>query len=136
MAETITRTERGWAGHFICGYRCRFHRNTLLTKGNRHIVVSTVGDMMGERFEGVESIGYCDKPRFYETMVFRGQVDAPYIEMDVSHQLYTDGLEWAICATDAKSLPADADIQADAMHESTVAYSMTHFDATWEKPNV
>ena len=41
--ENITVKERGWAGHWICGSRCNYHRNTLISFNNKKIVVSTIG---------------------------------------------------------------------------------------------
>ncbi len=64
--EMMKRTERGWAGHFICAERCRFRRNTLLEIGDMAIVVSTVGAMMSRGEDKPETIGH---ERYYETKV-------------------------------------------------------------------
>jgi len=63
----VRRTERGWAGHFICADRCEFRRNTLLEAGDIKIVVSTIGMMHDIHEGGYETIGY---NRYYETMAF------------------------------------------------------------------
>ena len=58
------RIYQGFAGHFICGYKCYFRLNTVIDK---KYIISTVGDMRDHPEAEPERIG-CD--RFYETMVF------------------------------------------------------------------
>ena len=109
MKEVIKRTERGWAGHFICADRCKFRRNTLLenTVTGAKIVVSTVGLMRGP--EGYETIGY---KRYFETMAFAGEHDGRYIDANVSRQVDFDS-PWCIDEL-------DADDRANDMHEAAV----------------
>ncbi len=71
----IKRTERGWAGHFICGDRCRFRRNTLLEFGDVRIIVSTVGAMYVDG--KLDSIGV---DRYYETMAFHAEHDGQWLQ--------------------------------------------------------
>ena len=111
----ITRTERGWGGHFICAHDCLFRRNTLLVNGRRKIVVSTVGNMSRNR--KLETIGY---NRYYETMAFVAHKEGAYWEADVSKELSFES-DWAICAESAEKLPEDVDNVADRMHERVVA---------------
>lgn len=105
----VKRTERGWAGHFICAQSCRFRRNTLLDYGRMKIVVSTVGLM--EREGKFETIGY---NRYYETMAFHAdKKDKRYFDIDVSKQVSFDS-DWAIGEI-------DADDKANEMHEAVVS---------------
>ena len=125
----VTRTERGWAGHFCCSDRCQFHRNTLLECGEERIVVSTVGayrppmavvstvgayrSPMAEDNK-FDSIGY---NRWYETMAFHAENKAGCWEADVSRDAGFKS-PWSI------NVPPDmpyTDMQADAMHEAVVA---------------
>lgn len=110
-------TERGWAGHFICADRCLFRRNTLIEGKSKAVIVSTIGGMR-RNGKGLDTIGAGG--RYYETMVFRAKKEGPYIEADVSEQLYFQG-EWAICADRWEDLPEDVDNKANDMHESVVA---------------
>jgi hypothetical protein len=105
------RKERGWAGHFVCGYRCLFRRNTLVWNGERRVVISTVGNMLmdGKR----EEIG-CN--RHYETMAFEAKREGEYWEADVSAQINLD-CEWAI-----EELTETSDLRADEMHERAVIW--------------
>lgn len=130
---TIITKERGWAGHFICAHRCRYRRNTLVSDGKNNVVVSSVGlmekypDLPGiERSEKKwESIG---NERYYETMVFGGKVEGPYIEADVSKQIsIPDKLEWGIFGKSDKDLSEDSDLQMDEIHEKIVAWVKKDF---------
>jgi len=104
----VIRTERGWAGHFICANRCRFRRNTLLTYNDIKIVVSSVGLMeIDGKFETV-GVG-----RHFETMAFHSDpTDTRYYDANVNKQVYFDS-EWAIAEQ-------DADDKANEMHEAVV----------------
>lgn len=117
----IKRTERGWAGHFICSDRCKYHRNTLLEYKSLKVIVSTVGAFVrrldGKTLNKIEPIGSID--RFYETMAFRARKDDCYWEIDVCNEIGFDS-NWAICAESAEDLPINIDNLADEMHENVL----------------
>jgi len=103
----VIRTERGWAGHFICAKDCLFRRNTLLEYEETKIVVSTVGNMLidGE----ISEIGY---ERYFETMAFHAVFEYPYWDADVSREVGFDS-NW--------SLGKDVnDNDVNDMHEAVV----------------
>lgn len=105
---TVTRTERGWAGHFCAANRCNFRRNTLLSYKKIKIVISTVGLMNIEN--KFEKIG---DNRYYETMAFHSDKnDQRYHDIDVTKQVSFDS-KWAIPEL-------DADDKANDMHEAVV----------------
>lgn len=110
----VTREERGWAGHFICGHRCLFRRNTLLTYKGIQIVVSTVGLLPDDLLEtGGGHFTQIGLSRHFETMVFHSDpTDTRYHDMDVSRQVDFDS-PWAISEI-------DADDRANEMHEQVV----------------
>lgn len=106
----VKRTERGWAGHFCCSYRCEYHRNTLLEYNGMKVVVSTVGRLRKDMFSDTyEDLGY---KRYFETMAFMAKEDDKYNDADVDRELLFDA-KW--------SLPSpDMELEADAMHEDVV----------------
>ena len=106
--EHVKRTERGWAGHFICADRCKFRRNTLLEYKDVKIVVSTVGLMVVDgKFE---EIGY---NRYFETKAFHvDKSDTRWFDADVSREIKFQS-EWSISEI-------DADDKANEMHENVV----------------
>ncbi|MEN6292594.1 MAG: hypothetical protein ABFD07_11345 [Methanobacterium sp.] len=112
MNEVI-RTERGWAGHFICADRCWFRRNTLLECGEERIIVSTVGEMTdisGKNFPNFVEVGH---NRYYETMAFHAQrVDDRYWDADIQRPVNFES-PWAISEL-------NADDEANDMHEAVV----------------
>lgn len=106
----VTRTERGWAGHFIGGASCEFHRNTLLTYGKKRFVISTVGRYRDSNGR-LATIGV---RRYYETMAFHASYDEGYLEADVSKQIQFES-PWSIGEIEQLS-----DLHADEMHERVV----------------
>ena len=106
----VKRTERGWAGHFCCSYRCEYHRNTLLEYNGVKVVVSTVGRLRKDMFSDTyEDLGY---KRYFETMAFMAKEDDKYNDADVEREIQFDA-KW--------SLPSpDMELEADAMHEDVV----------------
>ena len=106
----VKRTERGWAGHFCCSYRCEYHRNTLLEYNGMKVVVSTVGRLRKDMISGTyEDLGY---KRYFETMAFMTKEDDKYNDADVDREIQFDA-KW--------SLPSpDMELEADAMHEDVV----------------
>jgi hypothetical protein len=123
--KRVTTQERGWAGHFICGPRCYFHRNTLVTCGQTRIVVSTVGNchssLPGE--DGPREIG-CN--RYYETMAFVAHKDGCYWEMNVAKELSFNS-PWAI-----DECKEDSDGKADEMHDAVVAEFVDKMSSGWK----
>jgi hypothetical protein len=109
MTSIIKRTERGWAGHFICAHDCLFRRNTLLENSDTgaKIIVSTVGLM--RRGESIETIGF---NRYYETMAFAAEYNGRYWDAKVSREVDFDS-QWSIAEP-------DGDDKANDMHEAVV----------------
>ena len=106
----VKRTERGWAGHFCCSYRCEYHRNTLLEYNGVKVVVSTVGrlrkDMVSNTYE---ELGY---NRYFETMAFMAKEDDKYNDADVEREISFDA-KWCLPSP-------NMELEAEAMHEDVV----------------
>lgn len=120
----IKRTERGWAGHFICAQDCTFKRNTLLQYGKKYIVISTVGcmrrrDSNGSYPQTPEQIGV---DRYYETMSFYADDnDAIYHDANVSSEFYVPDIKWAINKEEMSVYKETIDNIANKMHEDYVS---------------
>lgn len=113
MKKKVKRTERGWAGHFICADQCLFRRNTLLEYENIKIVVSTVGRLFAKRQGrmGIVTVG-CE--RYYETMAFYSNPnDTVYHDIDVERYIEL-GCDWQLNEID--------DNKANNMHEMVVEW--------------
>ena len=109
--EPVERVERGWAGHFCSASKCRFRRNTLLTKGSAKIVVSTVGLYAPDDdvFETLDSYG-----SYFETAAFHAdESDFRYSDADVNRAISIKGNRLID--------EVDADDDANDMHEAIVS---------------
>lgn len=116
MSYEVKRTERGWAGHFICSEYCQFRRNTLLEYGDKKWVISTVGRMIITNSKTMkkefDTIGH---NRYYETMAFEAkEVANGYIDADVEKIIDFES-EWAI-----HDIKLDSEQRANDMHETVV----------------
>lgn len=107
----VTRTERGWAGHYICSYKCLFRRNTLLEYGDVKVVVSTVGAQLECRYpRKFDTVGH---NRYYETMAFMAdETDTRFNDIDPGKEL--------LIAGNTAIDHLDADDEANDMHEAIV----------------
>lgn len=106
----VKRTERGWAGHFCCAFRCAFRRNTLLEYKDKRVVVSTVGRMYDNRGK-LDTVGH---NRYYETMAFESdEEDTEYHDIDVEKEIQLD-CEWQLNEIN--------DNKANEMHENAVKW--------------
>lgn len=115
----IKKTERGWAGHFICAMDCRFRRNTLIQYGKKYIVVSTVGAMFRMDEKGIQQIG---ADRYYETMSFwSDESDSIYHDISVSNEIYLPDTKWAIDKQELEENKDSIDNIANKMHDDYVA---------------
>jgi hypothetical protein len=118
----VKRTERGFAGHFICAKDCWYRRNTLLEAGNLRIVVSSVGNYhlppgiakKAGMKEGVaEEIGF---ERWYETMAFYAKWEDPYWEAEIGREVGFHA-DWGIFEEPKR----ESDLEMDEVHEGVVA---------------
>ena len=110
----MTRTERGWIGHFCLGYNCLFRRNTLLENNDYSIVVSTVGYLTedGTPHTKIKTIG-CN--HYFETMVFHAQ-DTKWKDPDISREVDVP--------LKSQSKDKNGEQEANDIHESVVDYVM------------
>lgn len=127
----IKRIERGWAGHFCLGPQCNWHRNTLIQDDDgRGIVVTSVGALPivknGVRV-GFEKIG---ANRYYETMIFVAKKEGPYIEANVTKEIFTPpDIPWCV----SKEPDEGVDLIAEEIHEMNVEYVTKHFDEAYSE---
>ena len=115
----IKKTERGWAGHFICAMDCKFRRNTLIQYGKKFIVVSTVGAMFREDKNEPQQIG---ADRYYETMSFwSDESDSIYHDISVSREVFLSDAKWTINKKEMDENKDTIDNIANKMHDDYVA---------------
>lgn len=135
MNYPVTRTERGWGGHFCGCAACRFRRNTLLrcSATRMRIVVSTVGNYQPQDDGEMVALGVgCGVGygvgagrwfRYYETMAFKAQKNGPCWDADPAfkegQKIHFDA-PWWTSARAPKDLSRDVDNHANDMHEAVV----------------
>lgn len=125
----LTRIERGWAGHFVMGIKCQWHRNTLIldSDSGRGIIVSSVGQLPDENHpDKYIQIGAF---RYYETMVFIARQEGEYMDADVTRQVFPE-TKWYV----SDYPEGTTDLKAEEIHEHNVAAVLSNFE-TYYKEN-
>ena len=125
--EKVKRTERGWAGHFICSRDCAFRRNTLLEYKNKKWIISTVGCMIArttiEPYQKAGDLITIGSDRWYETMAFEAKENDIYHDADVSKEIEFNS-EWGIWGKTWEEVMEKynqhPDLAANEMHEKVV----------------
>jgi len=128
MGEKLKATVqyRGWPGHFILSSLCVFRLHTLITCGERRVVVSTVGGMRTRDGNGFETVG---SGRYYETMAFNATLQdtpvGPVWDLDHCDQLDIDypRVFWPNILDE---------LNAQAAHEAVVAEFVAKMEAANE----
>ena len=129
--ENITVKERGWVGHFICGHRCIYHRNTLISASDgRKIVVSTIGKYKPvstkvslHLVNGFESIGggQVEGNRYYETAISYACFERGYYEYSPDEVIDNDSLlEYQEKISRIDPSFRDSDGHADEYHDKII----------------
>lgn len=124
--EEVKRTERGWAGHYICSRDCLFRRNTLLEYGNKKWIVSTVGCQICRNdlspYYNIGDVMSIGASRWYETMAFESSYDE-YDDADITKEIQFKG-DWGIWGETWKDVMEKynqhPDIAANKIHENVV----------------
>lgn len=125
--EEVKRTERGWAGHFICARDCEFRRNTLLEYKDKKWIISTVGCMRAKTtigsYQKAGDLAPIGAKRWYETMAFEAKEYDIYNDADVRKEINFNS-EWGIWGKDWKEVMEKynqhPDLAANDMHEKVV----------------
>lgn len=115
----VTRTERGWAAHFVSSQDCLFRRNTLVegkwSTGELRVVVSTIGNYIpNPKLPYPERIQPLDSNNSqFETRAFVAELEGLYWEADVTKEIPLESrCRIPLLCTD--------DRLADQMHELCV----------------
>jgi len=103
-------TERGWIGHYICGDKCRFRRNTLIECNGVSVVVSTVGLQFDQETRDFDK--FCNGS-YFETKAFHVKEDDPrFRDADIGKEISFGAKNYIDFA--------DADDIANANHDIIV----------------
>lgn len=113
----VTRTERGWPGHFCAARHCEYRRNTLIEMGLEKVVVSTVGMFRDPVSNELETLG---TDRYFETMAYTAITNGHIWHSDFSKEVRFKS-PWQLSALDMAA--------ADRLHETVVTEIMSRLQS-------